>query len=74
MSVVKVNYRVNSHAPANACMMCCRGAGGYWRRYDATQLATPEAFEAHPSLVWEFYSHRREVAITKVRSIAIVYV
>lgn len=43
-----------------------RGAGGYWRKYDATQLATPEAFEANPSLVWEFYSHRREVASTKV--------
>lgn len=43
-----------------------RGAGGYWRKYDATQLATPEAFMANPSLVWEFYSHRREVASTKV--------
>jgi NAD-dependent deacetylase sirtuin 5 len=28
-----------------------RGAGGMWKRYDATELATPEAFEADPGLV-----------------------
>lgn len=39
-----------------------RGAGGLWRRYQATSLATPEAFAANPSLVWEFYHYRREVA------------
>ncbi|XP_028157122.1 NAD-dependent protein deacylase sirtuin-5, mitochondrial-like [Ostrinia furnacalis] len=39
-----------------------RGRGGYWRRYSAASLATPEAFNENPSLVWEFYHHRREVA------------
>ncbi|XP_021344062.1 NAD-dependent protein deacylase sirtuin-5, mitochondrial-like, partial [Mizuhopecten yessoensis] len=29
------------------------------------QLATPEAFHRDPSLVWEFYHHRREVMVTK---------
>lgn len=42
-----------------------RGAGGYWRRYQAQQLATPEAFHANPSLVWEFYHYRREVMGSK---------
>lgn len=28
-----------------------RGAGGYWRTYQAQQLATPESFAANPSLV-----------------------
>ena len=42
-----------------------RGAGGYWRKYQAQQLATPESFEANPSLVWEFYSYRREVMQSK---------
>ena len=42
-----------------------RGAGGLWRKYSATDLATPEAFKANPSLVWEFYSYRREVALSK---------
>lgn len=45
-----------------------RGAGGYWRTYQAQQLATPESFEANPSLVWEFYSYRREVMHTKVQA------
>ncbi|KAK6623235.1 NAD-dependent protein deacylase sirtuin-5, mitochondrial [Polyplax serrata] len=42
-----------------------RGPGGYWRKYRAENLATPEAFYSNPSLVWEFYHHRREVALTK---------
>ena len=37
-----------------------RGAGGLWREYSATSLATPEAFRDDPRLVWEFYNYRRE--------------
>ncbi|EXJ95158.1 hypothetical protein A1O1_00277 [Capronia coronata CBS 617.96] len=40
-----------------------RGAGGLWRTYDATMLATPEAFEADPGLSWQFYSYRRHMAL-----------
>ncbi|KAE8151362.1 DHS-like NAD/FAD-binding domain-containing protein [Aspergillus avenaceus] len=40
-----------------------RGAGGLWRSYDATDLATPEAFESRPDLVWQFYSYRRHMAL-----------
>ncbi|GES64358.1 SIR2 family histone deacetylase [Aspergillus terreus] len=40
-----------------------RGAGGLWRTYEATDLATPEAFEANPDLVWQFYSYRRHMAL-----------
>ncbi|XP_043464999.1 NAD-dependent protein deacylase sirtuin-5, mitochondrial-like [Leptopilina heterotoma] len=39
-----------------------RGAGGFWRKYQVQNLATPEAFAANPSLVWEFYEYRRTVA------------
>lgn len=39
-----------------------RGAGGLWRQYQASSLATPEAFRANPGLVWEFYSYRRNIA------------
>lgn len=39
-----------------------RGAGGLWRKYQAAALATPGAFKDSPSLVWEFYHYRREVA------------
>lgn len=36
-----------------------RGPGGWWRSYRAEDLATPEAFERDPQLVWEWYRHRR---------------
>ncbi|XP_032783233.2 NAD-dependent protein deacylase [Daphnia magna] len=42
-----------------------RGAGGLWRIYSATDLATPSAFRSNPSLVWEFYHHRRENVASK---------
>lgn len=42
-----------------------RGEGGLWRKYSAPALASPSAFKSNPSLVWEFYHHRREVARTK---------
>ncbi|KAI9709670.1 MAG: hypothetical protein M1812_007648 [Candelaria pacifica] len=40
-----------------------RGAGGLWRNHDAMQLATPEAFDDDPGLVWQFYSYRRHMAL-----------
>ncbi|XP_016913637.1 NAD-dependent protein deacylase sirtuin-5, mitochondrial [Apis cerana] len=40
-----------------------RGAGGFWRKYPAENLATPIAFAENPSLVWEFYEYRRRVAL-----------
>ncbi|XP_032427345.1 NAD-dependent protein deacylase sirtuin-5, mitochondrial isoform X2 [Xiphophorus hellerii] len=42
-----------------------RGAGGYWRKWQAQELATPTAFAHNPSRVWEFYHYRREVMLTK---------
>ncbi|XP_025032549.1 NAD-dependent protein deacylase sirtuin-5, mitochondrial isoform X1 [Python bivittatus] len=42
-----------------------RGAGGYWRKWPAQELATPEAFARNPSRVWEFYHYRRELMMTK---------
>ena len=32
---------------------------GLWSRFDAQALATPEAFRAHPDLVWGWYEWRR---------------
>ena len=40
-----------------------RGAGGLWRNFDATSLATPGAFRSNPALVWQFYSYRRHMAL-----------
>lgn len=36
-----------------------RGPGGLWRNFRPEDLATPEAFDADPLLVWEWYEWRR---------------
>ncbi|HEU4386520.1 MAG TPA: Sir2 family NAD-dependent protein deacetylase [Blastocatellia bacterium] len=41
-----------------------RGAGGYWRSFNARKLATRAAFDRSPELVWEWYRERRQ----KIRS------
>jgi len=40
-----------------------RGSGGLWRSHAFERLASPEGFRADPSLVWRFYSERREAAL-----------
>ena len=34
---------------------------GLWARFDPQELATPEAFERDPSLVWDWYAWRRKL-------------
>ena len=36
-----------------------RGQDGLWKQYRVESLATPEAFERDPALVWEWYDWRR---------------
>lgn len=38
-----------------------RGAGGLWKSFRAEDLATADAFEADPALVWEWYDWRRSL-------------
>jgi NAD-dependent deacetylase len=35
---------------------------GLWAQYDPEELATPQAFQRNPRLVWEWYAWRRELA------------
>ncbi|MFQ5399853.1 MAG: NAD-dependent deacylase [Anaerolineae bacterium] len=34
---------------------------GLWARYDPQELATPQAFQHNPRLVWDWYAWRREL-------------
>ena len=43
-----------------------RGAGGLWKNFRPEELATPEAFDRDPLLVWEWYAWRREL-VAKAR-------
>ncbi len=36
-----------------------RGSGGLWEGHRIEEVATPEAFEINPTLVWRFYNMRR---------------
>jgi NAD-dependent deacetylase len=38
-----------------------RGEEGLWRNYRPEELATPDAFQRNPRLVWEWYNWRREL-------------
>lgn len=42
-----------------------RGTDGLWRNFRSEDLATPEAFERNPRLVWEWYDWRRQVIAGK---------
>ena len=45
---------------ADSGMPTFRGNDGLWKNYRAEELATPEAFERDPELVWKWYNMRRE--------------
>ncbi len=34
---------------------------GLWKRYDAVELASPQAFQRNPALVWEWYMYRYDL-------------
>src|ERR1700689_3559022 len=40
-----------------------RGSGGLWNGHRVEEVATPEAWQANPELVWRFYSMRRRDAL-----------
>jgi NAD-dependent deacetylase len=40
-----------------------RGAGGLWNGHRVEEVATPEAWQSNPELVWRFYSMRRRAAL-----------
>ena len=39
-----------------------RDSGGFWEEYRVEDVATPEAFERDPEVVWRFYNERRRQA------------
>jgi NAD-dependent deacetylase len=42
-----------------------RGPEGLWKNFRPESLATAEAFQRDPKLVWEWYDWRRQVLLTK---------
>ncbi|TXT05088.1 hypothetical protein VHUM_03908 [Vanrija humicola] len=54
---------VGAGLSASSGLPTFRGAGGLWRNYESTSLATPGAFARDPALVWLFYAWRRHVCL-----------
>lgn len=54
---------VGAGLSASSGLPTFRGAGGLWRNYESTSLATPGAFARDPALVWLFYTWRRHMCL-----------
>lgn len=59
----KVLALVGAGLSAGLGLATFRGTGGMWRNLPMIDLATPEAFHRDPGVVWQFYSHRRYMAL-----------
>jgi NAD-dependent SIR2 family protein deacetylase len=57
---VRVLILTGAGVSAESGIPTFRGKDGYWRNIDPARLATPEAFERNPKLVWEWYRERRQ--------------
>ncbi len=55
----KITILTGAGVSAESGIATFRGAGGFWRRYQAQDLASPDAWARDPGLVWEFYNYRR---------------
>ncbi len=64
-SAKKIAVLTGAGISAESGVPTFRGRGGLWQKYRAEELATPEAFQKDPVLVWKFYDYRRRL-ISKV--------
>ena len=60
-SAKKVTALTGAGVSAESGVPTFRGEEGLWKNYRAEQLATPEAFDRNPKLVWEWYDWRRSL-------------
>ena len=60
MSAIRILVISGAGISAESGIPTFRGKDGYWRNLDPAKLATPEAFQRNPNLVWEWYRERRE--------------
>jgi NAD-dependent deacetylase len=56
----KIAVLTGAGISAESGLSTFRGPDGLWKNYRPENLATPEAFQRDPKLVWEWYNHRRE--------------
>jgi NAD-dependent deacetylase len=59
MSATRIFVITGAGISAESGIPTFRSSDGYWRNLDPAKLATPEAFEKNPQLVWQWYHERR---------------
>ena len=57
----RITVLTGAGVSAESVIPTFRGSGGLWRTHRPEELATPEAFEEAPQLVWEWYQWRRRL-------------
>ena len=62
----KIVFFTGAGISAESGIATFRGADGIWNKMRPEELASFDAFMRNPSLVWEWYQHRREI-ITNVK-------
>jgi NAD-dependent deacetylase len=60
-SAARVAVLTGAGISAESGIPTFRGAGGLWNNHKPEDLATPEAFDKDPRLVWEWYDWRRGI-------------
>src|SRR5215468_7263872 len=58
-SFVRILVLTGAGVSAESGIPTFRGKDGYWRNLDPTKLATADAFDRDPQLVWDWYGDRR---------------
>jgi NAD-dependent deacetylase len=59
---IKVAALTGAGISAESGVPTFRDKGGIWEKYDVMAVATPQAFQKDPRLVWRFYNERRKQA------------
>lgn len=59
----KVVVLTGAGISAESGLATFRDMGGLWEQYEITEVASPEAWEANPQLVLDFYNARRTQAV-----------
>ena len=62
---VKIVALTGAGISAESGVPTFRGADGLWKKYRPEELATPQAFDRDPELVWEWYNWRRSLIAGK---------
>jgi NAD-dependent deacetylase len=61
-SATRVFVLTGAGISAESGIRTFRDANGLWERYRFEEVASPEGWQAHPEVVWRFYSERRQQA------------